>query len=198
MTTFTCDFHFLSGTFGPIAFLMAFTALLIPNRKISGSCVEYLKKRNGDQIHCHCNQLAMARAFLRQWQPGLSIQHWPPFWTFTYSHTMVLPTTINTTQGDLRSSHNNDPLSERTLVTTWGHGDSRPRHAQSFRDGKEHQLSHARPAGAWKETYVWFIFNASTQCEQTYVTLSNRGLSLRTGSTFSRASRDWDWRTFCG
>ena len=110
---------------------------------------------------------------------------------------------INTTQGDLRSSHNNnDPLSERircTLVTTWGHGDSRPRHAQSFRDGTEHQLWHARPAGAWKETYVWFIFNfnASTQCEQNYVTLSNRGLSLRTGSTFSRASRDWDWRTFC-
>ena len=34
-------------------------------------------------------------------------------------HTIVLPTMINTTQGDLRSSHNNDdPLSERTLVTT--------------------------------------------------------------------------------
>ena len=32
------------GTFGPIAFLMALTALRIPSRNISGSWVEYLKK----------------------------------------------------------------------------------------------------------------------------------------------------------
>ena len=47
-----------------------------------------------------------------------------------------------------------------------------------------------------KEKYM-FIPNASTQCEKYYMTLAHRGLSLRTGSTFSRASRDWDWRTFC-
>ena len=32
------------GTFGPMAFFMALTALRIPRRKISGSWVEYLKK----------------------------------------------------------------------------------------------------------------------------------------------------------
>ena len=37
--------HFV--TFGPMAFLMALTALLMPRRKISGSWVEYLARRAG-------------------------------------------------------------------------------------------------------------------------------------------------------
>ena len=127
-------------------------------------------------------------------------------------------------------------------VFTWGPDGSKPRHAQSFQDGREHPPSRARPVGDWKigtiliilriiiiikssfcysvrEHQPWRAWSMGTCCIifffrssisltlQFSITINNalddhyqssphRGLSLRTGSTFSRASRDCDCRTF--
>ena len=187
--------------------------------------------------------------------PLVQWHSWWPWRPCGFPNGRFLGLELNTWGSGGRWKHDNQEISPNFLFIsfmfflypcfTWGPDGSKPRHAQSFQDGREHPPSRARPVGDWKigtiliilriiiiniiikssfcysvrEHQPWRAWSMGTCCIifffrssisltlQFSITINNalddhyqssphRGLSLRTGSTFSRASRDCDCRTF--